>query len=162
MAKKGKDFKIPDNLFDKKFWTTFEAVAVNEYRKIIFDVSNPRMSNDKPFPAYSKDYGEYKSSGEPIRRMGGDSSYRGSTAPYVSGDLMNDTNSSVDPKTFSVFIGWNKESYKVDSLRKKGRILTSRSDPYPASAMKKLMPEINRNLKRVMPKGSQTITIKKK
>ena len=45
MAKKGKDFKIPDNLFDKKFWTTFEAVAVNEYRKVIFDKSNPRMSN---------------------------------------------------------------------------------------------------------------------
>ena len=67
MAKRGKDFNIPANLFDKQFWTTFEATAVNEYRKVIFDKSNPRMSNDKNFPSfseYSKSYKEAKSKGE--------------------------------------------------------------------------------------------------
>ena len=182
MAKRGKDFNIPANLFDKQFWTTFEATAVNEYRKVIFDKSNPRMSNDKNFPAYSKrgskwvtmnvrekfkkdapkkgySYEEAKK-GNMLRRL--DSGYANSTAPYVSGDLMRDTKAEADPKTFSVFIGWSSHAYKVDRLREKGRILTSRSEPYPPSAMKKLMPLINKNLKRVMPKGSQTITVKKK
>ena len=159
MAKKGKDFKIPDNLFDKKFWDTFEAVAVNEYRKIIFDKSNPRMSNDKPFPAYSKGYEKAKATGD-LRLQ--DRSYANSKAPILSGNLMLDTKSSADPKTFSVFIGWSSHAYKVDHLRDNGRILTDNNNPYPDSAMKKLLPEINRNLKRVMPKGSQTITIKKK
>ena len=159
MAKKGKDFKIPDNLFDKKFWTTFEAVAVDQYRKVIFDKSNPRMSNGKPFPKYSKGYEKIKSANQ---LSGQDSNYVNSTAPVVRGDLMEDTKSSADPRTFSVFIGWSSHAYKVDRLREKGRILTDRANPYPASAMKKIKPEINRNLKRVMPKGSQTITIKKK
>ena len=162
MAKRGKDFNIPANLFDKQFWTTFEATAVNEYRKVIFDKSNPRMSNDKNFPSfseYSKSYKEAKSKGKIKRR---DGNYTNSNAPVLTGDLMLDTKSDSNPKTFSVFIGWSSHAYKVDRLREKGRILTSRSEPYPPSAMKKLMPLINKNLKRVMPKGSQTITVKKK
>ena len=54
MAKeKGKRFKIPTPIFDTRAFETFKAVVVNEYRKITFDKSNPRMSDDKPFPKYT-------------------------------------------------------------------------------------------------------------
>ena len=56
MSKKGKDFKIPAPLFSKVFYETLGSVAVNEYRKITFDKSNPKMSNNSPFPRYSSGY----------------------------------------------------------------------------------------------------------
>ena len=47
MAKKGKPYKSPSPLFDKTAFRHFETVVSNEYRKVTFDKSNPKMSNDK-------------------------------------------------------------------------------------------------------------------
>ena len=63
MAKKGKPFEIPSPLFGKEFYNRLASVAVNEYRKITFDKSNPKMANKQPFPKYSKGYERAKSKG---------------------------------------------------------------------------------------------------
>ena len=84
------------------------------------------------------------------------------TAPVKRGDLMLDTNPSFSVKDNAGYIGWTSHAYKVNHLRDMGRILTSHQYPYPKSELTKLMPEINKHLKRLMPKGSQTITIGKK
>ena len=166
MAKeKGKRFKIPTPIFDTRAFETFKAVVVNEYRKITFDKSNPRMSDDRPFPKYSKGYERQKRSGK-ISVMGGKTSvaggYQNSTAPFVRGDLANDTNSSFSVKDNAIYIGWTSHANKVKWLRDKGRFLTSRSNPINPKVIKKLEPSFNKELKRIMPKGTHTINIGKK
>ena len=160
MSKKGKDFKMPSPLFGKVFYETLAGVAVNEYRKITFDKSNPKMSDCKQFKKYTSKTYESRKKANKLRRQ--DGSYSNSTAPVLSGDLMLDTKASASPKENAIYIGWSSHAYKVDHLRKMGRILTSKSNPINPNVIKKLMPSFNKELKRTMPKGTQTITIGKK
>ena len=159
MARKGKPFEIPAKLFNKEFFQTLSGVAVNEYRKITFDKSNPKMANKQPFPKYSKGYENRKQTNK-LKRQ--DSSFANSTAPVVTGDLMLDTKASAAPKEDAIYIGWSSHAYKLDHLRKNKRILTSKTYPINPDVIKKMMPSFNKELKRIMPKGSQTITIGKK
>ena len=160
MAKKGKPFEIPSPLFGKEFYNRLAGVAVNEYRKITFDKSSPKMANKQPFPKYtSKSYQNRKQTNK-LKRQ--DSSYANSTAPVVTGDLMLDTKASAAPKENAIYIGWSSHAYKLDHLRTNKRILTSKTYPINPDVIKKIMPSFNKELKRIMPKGSQTITIGKK
>ena len=166
MAKKGKPFEIPSPLFGKEFYNRLAGVAVNEYRKITFDKSNPKMANKQPFPKYSKGYENRKQTNK-LKRQ--DSSFANSTAPVVTGDLMLDTKASAAPKEDAIYIEWSSHAYKLDYLRNiksanapEGRILTSKKYPINPDVIKKIMPSFNKELKRIMPKGSQTITIGKK
>ena len=177
MARKGKPFEIPFPLFGKVFYETLAGVAVNEYRKITFDKSNPKMANKQPFPKYSNkgagvgwrtingkkvfidSYENRKKTGK-LRRQ--DSSFANSTAPVLTGDLMLDTKASAAPKENAIYIGWSSHAYKLDHLRTNKRILTSKTYPINPDVIKKIMPSFNKELKRIMPKGSQTITIGKK
>ena len=160
MSKKGKDFKMPSPLFGKVFYETLAGVAVNEYRKITFDKSNPKMADGSDFKKYTSKSYENRKKANKLRRQ--DGSYSNSTAPVLSGDLMLDTKASASPKENAIYIGWSSHAYKVDHLRKMGRILTSKSNPINPNVIKKLMPSFNKELKRTMPKGTQTITIGKK
>ena len=163
MAKgKGKQFKIPATLFNKDFWNHFGSVAKNAYRDYIFDKSNPRMSNDRPFPNYSDKYKKQKATGN-IKLQ--NRSYANSKAPLLSGNLMLDTNHSTDAKNNAVYIGWTSHAYKVKHLREmdRPRILTSKEHPFPKKITgQKLMKLFNQHLKKVMPKGTRTTTIGKK
>ena len=186
MAKEtGKRFKMPKPVFNKKFWDHFGHVAVNAYRHHIFDKTNPKMANDRPFPSYSKrgskwvtmnvkkefkkdapkegySYEQAKQGNMLIRLDGG---YANSKAPVLSGDLWEDTTHSVDAKNDTIYIGWNAHADKVKWLRDMNpkRILTSKQYPFPKKITeKKLMKLFDRELKRVMPKGTHTITIGKK
>ena len=172
MAKKGKPFEIPSPLFGKEFYNRLASVAVNEYRKITFDKSNPKMANNKPFPKYSKGYERAKSKGEirvaeQIKKIQG--GFERSKAPVATGALWRNTDAVASPKENAIYIGWKGESYKLDYLRNiksanapEGRILTSKKYPINPDVIKKMMPSFNKELKRIMPKGSQTITIGKK
>ena len=161
MAKeKGKRFKIPTPIFDRKAFEIFEAVAVNEYRKITFDKSNPRMSDDKPFPKYTSVSYVNRKKANKLKRQNGQ--YSNSTAPVVSGDLMLDTNSSFSVKDNAIYIGWSSHGYKIKHLSKNGRHLASESHPINPKVIKKLEPSFKKELKRIMPKGTHTINIGKK
>ena len=160
MARKGKPFEIPFPLFGKVFYETLAGVAVNEYRKITFDKSNPKMANKQPFPKYTSKSYENRKKTNHLKRQ--NSSYANSTAPVVTGDLMLDTKASAAPKENAIYIGWSSHAYKLDHLRTNKRILTSKAYPINPDVIKKIMPSFNKELKRIMPKGSQTITIGKK
>ena len=164
MAKQtGKKFKMPNPLFGKGAYEKLAALAVNEYRKITFDVNNPTMANKKKFPKYkSKSYEKRKESNQLNRQ---DGSYAKSTAPVVSGDLMLDTKGDYSLKHESIYIGWNAHANKIDWLRDMSpeRILTSKAHPFPKKITgQKLMKLFNQHLKKVMPKGTRTTTIGKK
>ena len=159
MAKKGKPYKSPSPLFDKTAFRYFETVVSNEYRKVTFDKSNPKMSNDEKFPKYSKPY-EIRKRNNKIKRQ--NSSYANSTAPLATGDLMIDTKSDFNVKEQAIYIGWSAHANKVKWLRDNGRFLTSHTHPINPRVIKKLMPSFNRELKRIMPKGTHTINIGKK
>tara|TARA_R100001463_G_scaffold28889_2_gene66017 strand:- start:7859 stop:8410 length:552 start_codon:yes stop_codon:yes gene_type:complete len=182
MAKKSKPYKSPSPLFDKTAFRHFETVVSDEYRKVTFSKSNPRMSNDEKFPEYSnfkskwvtmnvKDkfkknapkkgysYKEAKE-GDMLRKQ--NSGYVNSTAPVVSGDLMLDTKSDFNVREQAIYIGWTSHANKLEWLRKKERFLTSKSHPINPRVIKKLMPSFNKQLKRIMPKGTHTIKIGKK
>ena len=155
-------FKMPDPILDTVFYKDWGAKAVNRYRHYIFNKSNPKMSNGKNFPSrYSTGYKKAKSSVK-LRRQ--DSSFANSNAPVLTGDLWRDTNWDYSVKDDAIYIGWNAQANKVDWLRdmKPSRILTSHQYPYPKSELTKLMPEINKHLKRLMPKGTNTIKVGKK
>ena len=155
----GKGFVMPDPLFSAGFLQYLAETAKNEYKKITFDKSSPKMADGKPFPKYSKVYKERKRGGKISRSRG---EYANSTAPVLTGDLALDTDASYSVANESIYIGWTSHSNKVDWLRDNGRILTSRSHPINPKILDKIMPEFNKEFKRIMPKGTQTITIGKK
>ena len=178
MAKEtGKRFNILTPLFDTKAFSVLEAIIVNEFRKITFDKSNPKMANGQSFPQYSTkgsgvgfrtingkkvfidSYANRKKTGK-LRRQ--NSSYSNSLAPVLTGDLMLDTNSSFSVRDNAIYIGWTSHANKLEWLRKNKRILTSKEHPINPKVIKKVMPSFNRELKRRMPKGKHTITIGKK
>ena len=161
MAKEtGKRFEIPIPLFDTQAYRIFESIIVNEYRKITFDVTNPKMADKRKFPKYTSKSYENRKKANMLKRQ--DTSYSNSTAPVVSGDLKNDTNSSFSVEENSIYIGWTSNANKLDWLRDNKRILTSKQHPINPNVIKKVMPSFNKELKRRMPKGKHTITIGKK
>jgi len=142
MSKKGKDFKMPTPLFSRAIYENLGAIAINEYRKITFDKSNPKMANKQSFPKYSKGYEKRKATGK--INVGGQKrtvhgGYARSVAPVAVGGLLLDTQHSVSPANNAIYIGWTSHAYKVDHLRKMGRILTSRSNPINPDVIKKMM-----------------------
>tara|TARA_R100001443_G_C3336360_1_gene173524 strand:+ start:705 stop:1193 length:489 start_codon:yes stop_codon:yes gene_type:complete len=161
MAKKtSKKFKMPDPIFDEQSYTIFEAIIVNEYRKITFDKSNPKMADDRKFPKYKSKSYENKKKANLLKRQ--DGSYSNSRAPVVSGDLMLDTDSSFSVEENSIYIGWSAHAKKLDWLRDGGRILTSKQYPINPKVIDEVLPAINAELEKRMPKGKHTITIGKK
>ena len=183
MAKsKGKPFKIPSPLFDKQVLETFKAVVVNKYRNVTFNKSDPRMSNDQPFPEYStfpsfwvtmnvkkkfkksapKEGYSYKEAKEGVMLKRQNAVYANSTSPNVTGDLWRDTSADFNVEEQAIYIGWSAQANKVKWLREKGRFLTSHSHPINPKVIKKLMPSFRKELKRIMPKGTRTTTIGKK
>ena len=106
-------------------------------------------------------YEKIKESNQLNRQDGG---YAQSTAPVVSGDLMLDTKGDYSLKDNSVYIGWNAHANKIAWLRdmKPKRILTSKQYPINPDVVKKMMPQLNKELKKSMPKGTNTISIGKK
>ena len=179
MAKKGKDFKMPDPLFSAEFLRDLAEKAKNEYKKITFDKSSPKMADGKPFPPYSTkgsdvgfrtingkkvfidSYANRKKSGKIPRSRG---EYANSTAPVLTGDLALDTTAGHSVSKSAIYIGWTSHANKIDWLRdmKPTRILTSKSHPINPKILDKIMPEFNKEYKRIMPKGTHTITIGKK
>ena len=165
MAKTGKDFKLPKPLFGFAFWQVFAENIKNKYKIHIFNKGNPKDVYNRKFKEYSQGYkktkrsGTFNLNGQKTRVSGG---YENSVAPVLRGDLQLDTNASADAKNNTIYIGWSIQSDKVDWLRKNGRVLTDKNKAMPDPVMKAIMPEFNKELKRIMPKGSQTITIGKK
>ena len=153
---KGKPIEFPTPLFSDKFWNDLGANLVNRYRHYIFDKTNPRDAYGKPFKEYSKGYTETKKTGNMLRQ---DSSYANSKAPYLSGDLYNHLDHSLDAKNNTIYIGWIAQAYKINWLKKIGRILTDARYPLPKDVVDKAMKIMNNELEKTMPKGTHHIKV---
>ena len=159
MAKRGKDFKMNTPFLKSKDLDKMAHELVNAIRHITFNKSNPKMANDAPFPSYSVGYKKSKKTGK-LRRQ--DSSYASSTAPYLTGDLYRDLTPKKSNRGNKFSIGWNTHAYKIDSLEKKGRVLTSNANPVNPRAMARVMPTIGKALDKVLVNGTQHIKMGKK
>jgi len=159
VAKKGKDFKMNTPLFSIQDLNQMGAELVDAIRHVTFNVSNPKQSNNSPFPPYSAGYKRYKAKGGGFKQ---DSTYANSTAPVFSGDLWKDLIHSTNPKKNTFSVGWNTEAYKIDELAKKGRVITSSDHPVNPKAIARVMPRIAKTLNKVLVTGTQHITMGKK
>ena len=160
MNKKGKDFKFKTPLFNNKKMRILGAELVNAIRKVTFNKSNPKMSNDAPFPQYtSKSYESRKKAGK-LRRQ--DSGYKNSKAPVLTGDLWRDLTHSTNPRKNEFSVGWNSHAYKIDHLSNMGREITTKQNPVNPRAIAKVMPRINQMINKILVSGQQIITIGKK
>ena len=153
----GKPIDIPNPLFSNDFWDKFGANIVNKYRHHIFDKTSPQDAYGQPFKQpYSKGYEKSKKTGKMFRQ---DSSYANSYAPYLTGDLYRDLNHTVDAKNNAIYIGWNAHAHKIDWLKNSGRILTDANHPLPKAVIDQSFDVLNKELKKVMPKGKHHIKI---
>ena len=163
---KGKRWKVDEPIYDATALAEISNVAVNEYRKITFDKNNAEMANKQKFPKYSKGYEKQKQSGKIASKKTGFTSvaggYENSTAPFVRGDLHNDTQPAFSERKQEIYIGWSSHAKKIEWLRKSGRILASKSHPVHPKVIKALSPFFKKNAARKFPKGKHTITIGKK
>ena len=152
----GKPIDIPNPLFSNDFWDKFGANIVNKYRHHIFDKTDPKDAYGQPFKPYSKGYDKSKKTGNMFRQ---DSSFANSNAPVLSGDLWKDLDHTVDAKNNAIYIGWNAHAHKIDWLKNSGRILTDANHPLPQAVIDQSFDVLNKELKKVMPKGKHHIKI---
>ena len=142
-----KDFiKIGDNVRDN-------------YRTHIF--TKGLDVNNKKFKGYKEPYGSMKR-GNKFKLQS--SKYANSTAPVLTESLLEDY-SLVRTTSGGFQIGWIKSGRVVDSLNKRGRVLTSNKRPLPDKVANYLLDQAedygDTKLKNMFPK-SKTIKIGKK
>ena len=158
-TKKGPAFNIKTPVFHRlSFWNTLAAEVRNQYREHIFNITNPRDVYNRRMKN-SKAYSEQKAKNNFKNQ---DGSYKNSAAPVLTGDLYRDTQSYGDVKQQSIFIGWTTHSWKLDSLKERGKVLTAKDKPLPDKIVKNFQNTLHKELQRIMPGGKQIITISKK
>tara|TARA_Y100000593_G_scaffold43017_1_gene82340 strand:- start:326 stop:766 length:441 start_codon:yes stop_codon:yes gene_type:complete len=146
-------------MLDAKFFLKVGPNVRDRYREHIF--KKALDVNGKKFKAYSTEYGENKRANKFKRQA---SQYANSTAPVLTSDLLRDY--SLVRTTSSGFqIGWTTFGKVVDSLNKRGRVLTSDKRPLPDKVANYLLDQAedygDTKLKNMFPK-SKTIKIGKK
>ena len=162
-------------MLDNKFFERVGPVARDLYRKHIFTKAkdvfgktfkgystrgskwvtmNVKDQYKKNAPKKGYSYAQAKQ-GNMLRRQR--SKYRNSTAPVVSGDLLNDFGSYFDTKDDRLQFGWSIQGAKVKWLAKMGRVLTSKKQALPKSVINYLLQAATRYVRRKMkPKKSIT------
>tara|TARA_Y100000592_G_scaffold101026_1_gene184668 strand:- start:455 stop:895 length:441 start_codon:yes stop_codon:yes gene_type:complete len=146
-------------MLDLKFFLKVGPRVRDRYREHIFDKALD--VNGKKFKGYSSEYGEDKRANKFKRQA---SKYANSTAPVLTGDLLRDY-SLVRTTSGGFQIGWTTFGRLVDSLNKRGRVLTSDKRPLPDKVANYLLDQAedygDTKLKNMFPK-SKTIKIGKK
>ena len=146
-------------MLDLKFFLKVGPKVRDRYREHIF--GKALDVNGKKFKGYSSEYGEDKRANKFKRQA---SKYANSTAPVLTGDLLRDY-SLVRTTSGGFQIGWTTFGRLVDSLNKRGRVLTSDKRPLPDKVAKYLLDQAedygDAKLKNMFPK-SKTIKIGKK
>ena len=145
-------------MIDKKFFQ-IGANVVSRFRKHTF---NKALDIDgKKFKGYKEPYGSMKR-GNKFKLQS--SKYANSTAPVLTESLLEDY-SLVRTTSGGFQIGWIKSGRVVDSLNKRGRVLTSDKRPLPDKVANYLLDQAedygDTKLKNMFPK-SKTIKIGKK
>ena len=103
-------------MLDKMFFLKIWPNVRDRYRKHIFQ--DAKDINDKPFKAYSAEYGARKRADKFKRQA---SQYANSNAPVLTSDLLRDY-SLIKTMTNGFQIGWITLGARVEALKKMGRV----------------------------------------
>ena len=145
-------------MLDTKFWLRVGPNVRDRYREHIFGKAKDVFG--RKFKGYSKEYGSMKRANKFKRQA---SKYANTTAPVLTSDLLRDFSLIKSTNGFS--IGWTTYGARVESLNKRGRVLSSDKQPLPKGVinymMKQAEPYTDKRLKKIIPK-SKTIRIGKK
>tara|TARA_Y100001963_G_scaffold152856_1_gene238455 strand:- start:577 stop:1020 length:444 start_codon:yes stop_codon:yes gene_type:complete len=144
-------------MLDKKDFAKIAPEVRDEYRSHVF--FKGKDVNDKSFPKYkNKKYEQLKSAGALPRQQGSVSAAL--TAPVVSTDLLRDFNKyDFKARNNGFSIGFIKSGKIVESLVKRGRLLTTKEKALPNGVAKFLDKEINKAIDKKL--GGNTTTVHK-
>ena len=140
-------------MLDAKFFRRVGPNVRDRYREHIFKKAKDVFG--KPFKGYTREYGERKRSKSFPRQA---DQYATSKAPVLTSDLLRDY-SLIKTMSNGFQIGWITLGDRVNHLAKMGRVLTHKNQPLPDDIINYLMSEVNKEVKRKLPK-SKTIRIK--
>ena len=138
---KGKD------VFGKKF--KGYSTNVTKWASIL-----ARKNERKNIPKEGLSYGQAKKMGILKRQA---KAFSNSTAPVLTGDFMNDCKAFSTSNSFG--IKWASFGSRVDHLAKRDRKVTTKEQPFPEAIFKMISIDVNKEVKRKLPK-SKTIRIK--
>ena len=125
-------------MLDKKFFFKVGPQIVSCFRKQIF--MKGKDINGNKFKEYSKEYAEAKSANTFKRQA---TEFKNRVTPVLTGDLMRDwTMRKTTSRGFT--FGTMSHGGKVESLAKKGRVITKKSKPIPDKCSKLLNREAKR------------------
>ena len=113
-----------------------------------------RKNERKNIPKEGLSYGQAKKRGILQRQS---RAFSDSTAPVLTGDFMNDCKPFSTSNSFG--IKWAAFGARVEHLAKRNRKVTTKSQPFPEPILKMIGVDINKEVKRKLPK-SKTIRVK--
>ena len=108
----------------------------------------------RTFKGYSEEYGIAKRANKFKRQA---SAFANKTSPVLTGDFMNDCKAFSTSNSFG--IKWASFGSRVKHLADRDRKVTTKSQPFPEPILKMINVDINKEVKRKLPK-SKTIRIK--
>ena len=111
---------------DVKFFRQLSKDVIPMYRRHIF--LDAKDIDDKTFPNYKEPYKTLKATNKLPRQ---DAASAGSTAPYVSGDLMRDFKLIKKPNNKGFSFGTTSYGGRVNNLSKKKRVISRDNKPLP-------------------------------
>ena len=139
-------------MLDNKDFIKIGANVRDKYRTHIF--TKALDVNDRKFKGYKEPYKSRKRSGK-IKRQATQSA--NTTAPILTTDLMRDFGSVYSTSNKGFKMGWSTYGARVESLKKKGRVLTSKEKALPDGVAKFLDKEVDMAIKKKL--GGNTTTI---
>ena len=111
---------------DEKFFRQLSKDVIPMYRRHIF--LDAKDIDGKTFPNYKEPYKTLKATNKLPRQ---DAASAGSTAPYVSGDLMRDFKLIKKPNNKGFSFGTTSYGGRVNNLSKKKRVISRDNKPLP-------------------------------
>ncbi len=139
-------------MLDKKDFIKIGANVRDNYRTHIF--TKALDVNDKKFKGYKEPYRSLKRSGK-IKRQAAQST--NTTAPILTTDLLRDFGSVYSTSNKGFKMGWSTYGARVESLRKKGRVLTSKEKALPDGVAKFLDNQVDMAIKKKLGGNKTTI-----
>ena len=139
-------------MLDRKFMDDMAMKVRKRYVEHIFLKGKDVF--DKKFKGYSTEYGIRKRDNKFKRQS---SAFKNTTSPVLTGDFMNDCKPYSTNNSFGII--WAAFGSRVEHLAKRDRKVTTKGQPFPESIMKMIGIDVNKEVKRKLPK-SKTIRIK--
>jgi hypothetical protein len=141
-------------MLDRKFMDKMAMKVRKRYVEHIF--LKGKDVNDKKFKPYdktpaSKLYGERKRANKFKRQS---SAFKNTTSPVLTGDFMNDCKPYSTNNSFGII--WAAYGSRVKHLADRDRKVTTKAQPFPEPILKMIGIDINKEVKRKLPKSKTT------